>query len=55
LDLNQIDILGITQRLPEQQLMDRRAATEGDLSREFTGIEQITQRTANNEILFDLP
>lgn len=50
----EIDVLGITQWLLEQQLVNRRTTAEGDASRQSRRVEQITERTTDNEILLYL-
>jgi hypothetical protein len=53
--LHQVDVLRIAQRLLEQQLVDRGAAAEGNLALQRRRVEQIAQRTADDQVLFDLP
>src|SRR5207342_878172 len=52
--LHQVDVFGVAQRLLEQQLVDGRAAAEGDLAGERGRIEQVAERAADDQVLLDL-
>src|ERR1700722_13567980 len=53
--LYEIDILGIAQRLLEQEFVNCRATPKRNPALQVRSVEQIAERATNDEVLFDLP
>ena len=52
--LHQIDVFRIAQGFPEEQLVDRRPTTNGNLSHQCRRVEQVTQCAGDDQVLLNL-
>ena len=55
LRLNQVDVFRVSQRLAEQQFVDRGAAAKGQLSLQWRMVEEVADGSADNQVLLNLP
>ena len=55
LRLHEIDVFRVAQRFFEQQLVNGRAASKRNLALQCLAAEQVTDRTADDKVLFHLP
>ena len=54
-DLYEVDVLRVSERPTEEELVDGGAATEYEALGEVRFLEDVAQRTTDDEVLFDLP
>jgi hypothetical protein len=55
LNLHQVNVLGVTQRLFKENLVNSSATPKGNSAFQLWVIKQIAHGPANDEVLFDLP